>query len=97
MRLMLVEAVGLFAAVCGAILAFGHAPLVDWLDVTMVLSKAAALSLTCILAFYYNDLYDLRIVRSLSQFGHRIGNGLKILFRQISGSYLPSIHTALTC
>ena len=87
MKLMLAEAVGLFAAVCGAILALGHAPLVDWLDVTMVLSKAAVLSLTCILAFYYNDLYDLRIVRSLSQFASRLLLALGVALILLAGLY----------
>jgi exopolysaccharide biosynthesis polyprenyl glycosylphosphotransferase len=45
---------------------------VDWIDVATMLGQAGAVSLCCIVAFYYNDLYDLRVVRSFSQFASRL-------------------------
>ena len=72
MTLALFEGTALFAAVCGTIFVWGHPLLSDWLDVAVVLGQAAALSLCCIIAFYYNDLYDLRIVRNLGEFASRL-------------------------
>jgi exopolysaccharide biosynthesis polyprenyl glycosylphosphotransferase len=37
-----------------------------------MLGQAGAISLCCIVAFYYNDLYDLRVVRSFSLFASRL-------------------------
>src|SRR5690242_18163875 len=37
-----------------------------------MLGQAGAVSLCCITAFYYNDLYDLRVVRSFSLFASRL-------------------------
>ena len=41
-------------------------------DVAAMLGQAGAVSLCCIVAFYYNDLYDLRVVRSFSLFASRL-------------------------
>ena len=62
MSLAVIEGLVLFLAVCGSIFAWGHVLFVDWLDVAKMLGQAAAVSLCCIVAFYYNDLYDLRVV-----------------------------------
>jgi exopolysaccharide biosynthesis polyprenyl glycosylphosphotransferase len=70
--LALFEGLVLFLAVCGTLLAGGHLLVVDWIDVATVLWQAAAVSLCCIVAFYYNDLYDLRVVRSFSLFASRL-------------------------
>lgn len=72
MSLALVEGLVLFLAVCGTLLAGGHLLVVDWIDAVTVLWQAAAVSLCCIVAFYYNDLYDLRVVRSFSLFASRL-------------------------
>jgi sugar transferase (PEP-CTERM system associated) len=61
-----------FLAVCSTVYAWGHPLIVDWRDVANLLGQAAGLSLCCIVAFYYNDLYDLRIVRSFSQLASRL-------------------------
>ena len=72
MTLALLEGAALFAAVSGMIFAWAHPLLLDWIDWAVVLAQAAALSFCCIVAFYYNDLYDFRIVRSLSGFASRL-------------------------
>lgn len=72
MTLALVEAAALFGAVAATIFAWGHPPVVNWLDVLAVLAQAAGLSLCWVAAFYYNDLYDFSVVRSLSGFGSRL-------------------------
>ena len=72
MSLAILEGLVLFLAVCGSIFAWGHILLIDWLDVATVIFQAAAVSLCCIVAFYYNDLYDLRVVRSFALFASRL-------------------------
>ena len=61
MSLAVTEGLVLFLAVCGTIYAWGHPLLADWVDVATLLWQAGAVALCCIVAFYYNDLYDLRV------------------------------------
>ena len=71
MSLAVVEGVVLFLVVCGTIYGWGHL-FVDWLDVADMLGQAGPSASCCIVAFYYNDLYDLRVVRSFSLFASRL-------------------------
>jgi exopolysaccharide biosynthesis polyprenyl glycosylphosphotransferase len=70
--LAIIEGLVLSLAVAGTAFAWGHRLFVDWLDVATMLGQAGAVSLCCIVAFYYNDLYDLRVVRSFSLFASRL-------------------------
>ena len=72
MILAIIEGLVLSLAVAGTAFAWGHRLFVDWLDVAAMLGQAGAISLCCIVAFYYNDLYDLRVVRSFSLFASRL-------------------------
>ena len=72
MILAIIEGLVLSLAVAGTAFAWGHRLFVDWRDVATMLGQAAAVSLCCITAFYYNDLYDLRVVRSFSLFASRL-------------------------
>ena len=87
MTLALLEGIVLFAAVCGTIFIWGHPLLSDWLDVAAVLGQAATLSLCCIVAFYYNDLYDLRIVRNLSEYVSRLLQSFGVALILLAGFY----------
>ena len=87
MTLAFLEATALVAAVCGTIFVWAHPLLLDWLGVGAVLSQAAALSLCCILAFYYNDLYDFRIVRSVSEFASRLLQSFGVAMILLAGLY----------
>jgi sugar transferase (PEP-CTERM system associated) len=87
MILIMVEALALFAAVAATIFAWGHPPTIDGRAVMTVLGQAAALSLCCIVAFYYNDLYDLRIVRSFSEFGSRLLQSFGVALILLAGFY----------
>lgn len=78
MTLILLEGSALFAAVCGAIYVWGHPFILDWIDVAALVWQAAALSFCCIVAFYYNDLYDLKAVRTFGQFGARLLQSLGV-------------------
>jgi exopolysaccharide biosynthesis polyprenyl glycosylphosphotransferase len=70
--LAIIEGLVLSLAVAGSAFAWGHRLFLDWLDVAALLGQAGAVSLCCIVAFYYNDLYDLRVVRSFSLFTTRL-------------------------
>jgi exopolysaccharide biosynthesis polyprenyl glycosylphosphotransferase len=85
--LALLEAGSLVGAVCAASLLSGHTVLADWLDVAGLLGQALALSLTCLLAFYVNDLYDLRVVRSFGEFAPRLVQSVGIVFILLAALY----------
>lgn len=87
MILIVVEALALFAAVVSTIFAWGQPLPIDGRSVMTVLGQAAALSLCCIVAFYYNDLYDLRIVRSFSEFGSRLLQSFGVALILLAGFY----------
>jgi len=70
--LAIIEGLVLSLAVAGSAFAWGHRLFLDWLDVAAMLGQAGAVSVCCIVAFYYNDLYDLRVVRSFSLFTTRL-------------------------
>ena len=70
--LALLEVGSLFAVVFGILIVWMKPVMTSWLDMGSVLTQAIAVSLCCILSFYYNDLYDLRIVRNLGEFIPRL-------------------------
>jgi FlaA1/EpsC-like NDP-sugar epimerase len=86
-RLILVEGAALFAAVATTVFVWGQPHLLDWLDVASLMGQAAIFSLCCIVAFYYNDLYDLRIVRSFGEFATRLLQGLGVALLLLAGFY----------
>ena len=85
MSLILVEAATLFAAAGTTVFLWGSPHLLDWIDAASFLGQAAALSLCCIVAFYYNDLYDLRVVRSFAEFTTRLLQGLGVALLLLAG------------
>ena len=88
MSLAVVEGVVLFLVVCGSIYAWGHVLFVDWLDIAKMLGQAGGISLCCIVAFYYNDLYDLRVVRSFSLFASRLLQSFGVALILLAGFFL---------
>jgi exopolysaccharide biosynthesis polyprenyl glycosylphosphotransferase len=70
--LAIIDGLVLALAVAGSAFVWGHRLFVDWRDVAAMLGQAGAVSLCCIVAFYYNDLYDLRVVRSFGLFASRL-------------------------
>jgi exopolysaccharide biosynthesis polyprenyl glycosylphosphotransferase len=70
--LALLEGSFFFIAVCGMTFLWDHSVLIDWVDVATVLGQGLGMSLCSIVFFYYNDLYDLRIVRSFRVFASRL-------------------------
>jgi exopolysaccharide biosynthesis polyprenyl glycosylphosphotransferase len=80
LKLALLEGLSLLAAACGAIFVSTTPPLTHWTDVAIVLAKALAISLCCAVSFYYNDLYNLRIVRTFGEFARRLFHAFGVAF-----------------
>jgi sugar transferase (PEP-CTERM system associated) len=87
LSLAVIEGLVLFLAVCGSIYAWGHVLFLDWLDFAKMLWQAGAVSLCCIIAFYYNDLYDLRVVRSFSLFASRLLQSFGVALMLLAGFF----------
>ena len=87
MSLAVIEGLVLFLAVSGSIYAWSHQLFVDWLDVATMLWQSAAVSLCCIVAFYYNDLYDLRVVRSFGLFASRLLQSFGVALILLAGFF----------
>jgi exopolysaccharide biosynthesis polyprenyl glycosylphosphotransferase len=93
LTLALLEGGSLFAAVCGALFISGHPLQMNGFGVLVVLAKALTISLCCAVSFYYNDLYDLRIVRSFGEFASRLLQAFGVAFIFLAAFYglLPQI------
>ena len=87
LALALLEGGSLFAAVSGAIFIWAHPLPMNGFDVLAVLAKALTLSLCCAVSFYYNDLYDLRIVRSFGEFASRLLQAFGVAFVFLAAFY----------
>src|SRR5438445_10350764 len=62
-----------------------------------VLLQALVLSVCCIVAFYYNDLCDLYIVRDFEMFLFRLAESLGVMFILTAFSYMsmPDLNIAI--
>src|SRR5437660_2614259 len=94
--LALVEGVAVFGGVT-TMTALWRPGGVDNLHLAVqVLLQALVLSICCIVAFYYNDLYDLYIVRDFEMFLFRLAESLGVMFILTAFSYmaLPDLNMA---
>src|SRR5438552_15871193 len=80
LTLALLEGVSLFVAVGARILLWLHPLVTDWIDILTFLSQAFRISFCCIVAFYYNDLYDFRVARNFAQFASRLVQSFGVAF-----------------
>lgn len=87
LMLALFDGVLLFVVGCSMIVFWANTILANWLDVVVMSLKGFALSLCCIVSFYYNDLYDLRIVRSIGDFVARLLQSFGVAFILLAGFY----------
>src|SRR2546422_8991834 len=93
--LVLVEGAALFAAVGSMMFVWARPVIVDGFDVSTIIAKALAVCACCLVAFYYNDLYDLRIVRSLSGFASRLLQAFGVTFILLAVFYSIFPDTAI--
>jgi len=96
LTLAIVENTSLFAAVAAVLFAFTSSPLGDWSDLPIALVQALTIAACCAVSFYYNDLYDFRIVRSLGVFAARLLQSLGLAFILLAALYglAPAINIA---
>jgi len=87
LTLALLEGVSFFAAVCGALFIWTQPLQMNGFDVLAVLAKALTISFCCAVSFYYNDLYDLRIVRSFGDFAPRLLQAFGVAFVLLAVCY----------
>jgi exopolysaccharide biosynthesis polyprenyl glycosylphosphotransferase len=80
---VLVEVGMLTAAISVTTLAW-----VEWTGALSSLARASTLALCCVVSFYYNDLYDFRIVRSFRDFASRLPQAFGVSFILLGGFYL---------
>ena len=85
LALALLEGVAVFASVSVIVLVWLQPMMLNLVD---VLGQASVLSGGCIVAFYYTDLYDLRIVRSFGAFAVRLIQSLGLAFIVLAGFYM---------
>ena len=87
LKLAFIEGVCLLAAASGAIFLWAHPLGMSWFDSLTVLGKAFTIPLCCAVAFYYTDLYDLRIVPSFGRFAVRLLQASSVAFMLLAGLY----------
>src|SRR5262245_49736224 len=80
LTLALIEGASLFGAVCVMIIVWVQPQILDWRDLVSLVGQAGAVSACGIIAFYYNDLYDLRIVRNFGEFASRLLQSFGVAF-----------------
>src|SRR5258707_9354335 len=65
----------------------------DFPQLLSAFKHATVLSFCCIVSFYYNDLYDFRVVRSFRDFGARLLQSFGVAFVMLATCYqfLPAL------
>lgn len=104
--LALVEMGAIFAAVWVMLLGGLGPVLASSGAVTAALGQAAALSVSCLVAFYFNNLYDFRVVPSFRPFASRLPGSVSLAVIMVAGFYhlaprgfqlqSPALATAMT-
>lgn len=93
LRLAVLENTSLFAAVAGVLFVV-TSPSAEWTDVAHVLAKAVTIAVCCAVSFYYNDLYDFRVVRSFGEFAMRLLPAFGVAFVLLAALYglVPAVN-----
>lgn len=87
-RLAALEVSLLILGIGGTVLLWNRPVIVDWIDVAGYLGQAMVLALSCVVAFYYNDLYDIRQVRGFAEFVARLVQSLGVSFIVLAICYI---------
>jgi hypothetical protein len=87
LALALLEGSVVLAAASAMIFLWCQHTTVTWANVAGALGKGSVLSLGYIAAFYYNHLYDLRIVRSFPDFASRLLQSVGVAFIMLAVFY----------
>lgn len=87
LTLALLEGLSLFVVGCSMILFWANTVLETWTDVAILTLKGFALAFCSVVAFYYSDLYDFRIVRNFGNFVSRLLQSFGVTFILLAGFY----------
>lgn len=80
LRLAFIEVSLLVLGISGTVLLWNRPLILDWIDAAAYLGQASILALSCVTAFYYNDLFDIRKVRRLGEFAARLIQAIGVSF-----------------
>jgi exopolysaccharide biosynthesis polyprenyl glycosylphosphotransferase len=94
--LAVVETVVLFTAASALSFLWGGATVIDWVDIAVVLGRAVVISVCSVVAFYYNDLYDLRVTKNIGALATRAlqSFGVAIMLLGVSYVIFPDMRLA---
>ena len=87
LTLALLEGGLLFSVVLFVIVVWTHPLLMGWIDVAILLMQSLAICACCITAFYYNDFYNLRVVKSFRPYAARVLSSFGLAFLLLAGFY----------
>src|ERR671922_2191545 len=87
LTLAILEAGSVFAAVCLLISMRVQPALLAGLGAPAVVAPAMAVSVCCLVSFYYNDLYELRALRDLRAAAQRLVQSLGLTFLIVGAGY----------
>ena len=85
--LAFLEAGSVFAAVCLLMAGRAHPPLLDSLGISAIVAPALAVSVCCLVSFYYNDLYELRALRDIRGMAPRLLQSIAVAILLLGGAY----------
>jgi exopolysaccharide biosynthesis polyprenyl glycosylphosphotransferase len=94
--LAFLEAGSVFAVVCLLMVGRPHPPLFDMLGIPAVVAPALAVSVCCLVSFYYHDLYELRALRDVWSVAPRLLQSLGVTFLLIGAAYVVLPGSELT-
>jgi exopolysaccharide biosynthesis polyprenyl glycosylphosphotransferase len=86
--LALIEAGALFGVVCSMMVFWLRPVVLDWLDAALLFGRVMAVTGCCSVAFYYNELYNFRLVRDFAAFVPRLLQSFGVAFILLAGFYL---------
>ncbi len=94
--LAVLEGSSILAAALGALVLWAPPATGGWRDLLAVLPGAGALMVSCVLAFSYAGLYDLRVVRSFDAFLGRVPRALAaaIILAALASAAVPAARIA---
>ena len=87
------EAGSVFAAVCLLMAGNSHPSLFDAAGLPAAIAPALAVSVCCLVSFYYNDLYELRALRDVRGLAPRLLQSVGVTFLLVGAAYalLPGV------
>src|SRR5262245_46171054 len=84
---VLLEAMLVWLSATGGILLWGQPAPRGWAELVTALEQTLVPTLCFVVSFYYNDLYDLRIVHSFRQFALRLPQAFGVGFILLAVAY----------